>query len=192
MKKLSILVLFSSVFFACSNSNRDSDKAMEDSGKKEAEERNDAKFSKDEEHDAQFVVDAANLNLEEIALGSIAMKSGTTKDVKDLGMAMNREHRTAYDQISEYARKKSISIPSNIGEPAMKDSNEFVNLKGSDFNEKYIDKMVNAHKDAISLYEKGADNCKDPELVAWINAQLPELRKHLDLSMDVQKKIVKK
>lgn len=64
--------------------------------------------------------------------------------------------------------------------------------KGNDFNEKYVNKMVSTHKDAIDLYEKGANNCKDPELVAWINSQLPELRKHLDVAMDTQNKIAKK
>ena len=128
----------------------------------------------------------------EMSLGSIASRSGTIKEVKELGNVMNTTHRNSYDELAEYARKNTISIPSTIGEPASKDSADFAMSKGNDFNEKYVNKMVSTHKDAIDLYEKGANNCKDPELVAWINSQLPELRKHLDVAMDTQNKIAKK
>lgn len=190
MKNLGIIVLLSVIFFSCSNNTKNNEQAESDT--QEAENRNDAKFSKDAEDDAQFVVDAANMNLIEMSLGSIASRSGTIKEVKELGNVMNTTHRNSYDELAEYARKNTISIPSTIGEPASKDSADFAMSKGNDFNEKYVNKMVSTHKDAIDLYEKGANNCKDPELVAWINSQLPELRKHLDVAMDTQNKIAKK
>jgi putative membrane protein len=190
MKNLSILILSSVLFYSCSSNNTNNDQAESD--KQEAEERNEAKFSKDAEDDAQFVVDAANMNLTEMTLGSIASKSGTSKEVKELGSTMNTAHRNSYDQLSAYAREKSISIPSSIGEPASKDSVDFTSIKGSDFDQRYIDKIVSNHKDAIKLFEKGAENCKDPELVAWINSQLPDLRKHLDVAMDTQNRFAKK
>lgn len=178
------------LFYSCSNSNTKNDQAESD--KQEAEERNEAKFSKDAEDDAQFVVDAANMSLTEMTLGSIASKSGTTKEVQELGSTMNTAHRNSYDQLSAYAREKSISIPSTIGEPASKDSVDFVGIRGSDFDQRYVNKIVTTHKDAIELFEKGANNCKDPELVAWINSQLPDLRKHLDVALDAQNRFEKK
>jgi putative membrane protein len=190
MKNLSIFILSSVMFYSCSSNNTNNEQAESD--KQEAEKRNEAKFSKDAEDDAQFVVDAANMNLTEMSLGSIASRSGATKEIKELGNTLNTAHRNSYDELSEYARKNSISIPSTIGEPASRDSVDFAGIKGNDFNERYINKMVSTHKDAIELFEKGANNCKDPELVAWINSQLPELRKHLDVAMDAQNKIAKK
>ena len=190
MKNLGLIILMSAMFFSCSNNNKNNEPAEND--KQEAEDRNEAKFSKDAEDDAQFVVDVASMNLTQMSLGAIASKSGTTKDIKELGSTMNTAHRNSYDQLSEYARKNAISIPSTIGDPAAQDSASFIGYKGNEFNEKYVDKLVSTHKDAIALFEKGANNCKDPELVAWINSQLPDLRKHLDVAMDAQNTMVKK
>ena len=82
------------MFFSCSDTGKNNEQAESD--KQEAENRNDAKFSKDAEDDAQFVVDAANMNLIEMSLGSIASRSGTIKEVKELGNVMNTTQKTPF------------------------------------------------------------------------------------------------
>ena len=64
---------------SCGNNNSKDTKDV-------AEDHNDAKFDKnDNEKDAQFLVNAAEINMEEISLGQLAQQKGSTNHVKELG-----------------------------------------------------------------------------------------------------------
>ena len=95
---------------SCSNDNRraDDDKTAEDP-KEAAEDHNDAKFTtNNSEKDAQFLVEAAEVNLAEMNLGKLASTQGMTKEVRDLGDMMTKDHQKAYDDLSALAKKKKI------------------------------------------------------------------------------------
>src|SRR5215467_2277426 len=104
-----MLLLSVSTWSACTNSQ-----SKEDS-KDMAEEQNKAKFNNPEQKDAQFVVDAANINLEEIQLGKLALERATMDQTKQLAQMMVNDHQKAYDDLSALAKSKSISIPADMG-----------------------------------------------------------------------------
>ncbi|MCX6273858.1 MAG: DUF4142 domain-containing protein [Bacteroidetes bacterium] len=178
----------SSVFLitSCSNNQKPEDT------KDIAEDHNNAKFDNNKnEKDAQFLVDAAEINREEISLGQLAQKSGTTTHVKELGKMMEDAHTQSLADLSALAKTKNISIPTSQtddGQAAYKKLNE---KSGNDFNKAYADMMVNGHKDAITLFETASTSGTDPDIRAWATATLPALRTHLDHSMICQKECSK-
>ena len=87
----SVAVVFALLFLISSCNN---EKKPEDT-KEVAEEHNDAKFDNSKEKDAQFLVTAAEINLEEINLGQLAQNKGIMADVKALGKMMETEHSAA-------------------------------------------------------------------------------------------------
>src|SRR5690349_14414756 len=151
---------------ACSNDNStaDNNKKSEDP-KETAEDHNDAKFSTNSsEKDAQFVVDAADINLAEINLGKLASTKGMTKEVRDLGDMMNKDHQKAYDDLSALAKKKNISITAAMSDDVQKKYNTMSEKKGSDFDKDFCDAMVSGHKDAIDKFEKASKEATDPDI----------------------------
>ncbi|CAN5434403.1 hypothetical protein BH11BAC1_BH11BAC1_03020 [soil metagenome] len=195
MKKLNYLTLaFAtaiSLGFATScsnNSNDESKNAANEDPKMNAEEHNDAKFSNDNEKDAQFLVDAADINLKEISAGKLAATNGITKEVRDLGTAVSTEHQKAYDELAALAKKKNISVPSAMSDKSQKECNNLSEKRGSDFDKDFSDAMVSGHKDAIEQFDKAAKECTDPDIQAWAANMLPSLRMHLDQSMVAQEK----
>lgn len=48
------------------------------------------------------------------------------------------------------------------------------------FDKEYCGKMVDEHKDAISLFEKASTNTTDTDIKAWATLTLQALRSHLD------------
>lgn len=171
---------------ACENS-----KKAEDT-KEVAEEHNEAKFDDTKrEKDAQFLVNAAEINLEEIALGQLAQNTSMMTDVKELGKMMESAHSKSLNDLKALAKKKIITIPTSATDDA-KDAYEKLSSKsGSDFDNKYCDMMVKGHKDAISVFEKASTESNDAEIKDWAASMLPELRKHLDHAITCQKKCEK-
>jgi len=164
-----------------------------DDTKEVAEDKNDAKFdSAKMEKDAQFLVNAAEINLEEIKLGELAQQKGMSNDIKSLGQTMVEAHTKALSDLKGLAQSKTISIP----DAATKDANEawdkLEKEKGIDFDKKYCDMMVDGHKDAIDKFEKAASDATDPQIKQWASSMLPDLRKHLDMAMTCQNKLSKK
>jgi putative membrane protein len=153
-----------------------------------AEEKNEAKFdSRKQENDAEFLVNAAEINLEEIQLGQLAQQNGKTTHVRELGKMMEEAHTQSMNDLTILAQNKMISIPTSPTDDA-KDTYERLNKKtGKDFDEAYADKMVSKHKDAVKAFEKAAEDCNDPEIKNWAATSLPNLRAHLDRSIDCQK-----
>jgi putative membrane protein len=171
---------------ACENSSKAKDT------KEVAEEYNEAKFDDTKrEDDAQFLVNAAEINLEEIALGQLAQKNSTMSEVKELGKMMESAHTSSLNDLNALAKKKIITIPTSATDDAKDAYKKLGKKSGSDFDKKYCDMMVEGHKDAISKFEKASTKSNDPEIKAWAVSMLPELRKHLDQAITCQKKCEK-
>ncbi len=163
------------------------DDAKPENTKTVAEEHNDAKFNSNDEKDAQFLVNAAEINLEEIELGKLAQSKSTVGDVKDLGKMMEDAHTKAQSDLAGLAKKKSITIPASITDKGQQAYNKLNEKEGNKFNKEYCDMMVDGHKDAISKFEKVIAESNDQEIKDWANAMLPGLRTHLDHAITCQK-----
>ncbi len=168
----SALFLLMVTFASCNNSPKDT--------KDVAEEHNDAKFANAKEDDAEFLVNAEEINLEEIQLGRLAQTRGTTARVKELGKMMETDHSKASEDLKALAAKKEITIPTTLTDDGISASKDLTDTKGSDFNKDYIDKMISGHKDAISKFEKASSDAADPDIRNWAASMLPVFRQHLD------------
>jgi putative membrane protein len=136
--------------------------------------------------DAQFLVEAAEINLGEIALGQLAQKNTKNADVLALAKMMIEEHNKALDEVKGLADKKNITLPSTP--PSDEESQALMPKKGKEFDKAFSDAMVNGHKKAIEEFEMASKNCKDEDIKGWASATLPTLHRHLEHSMECQKK----
>ena len=154
-----------------------------------AEEQNEAKFDNNkQEKDAQFLVNAAEINLKQIQLGRLAQQKGSTTQVKELGKMMEDSHTKSQRDLTALAKSKRITIPTSATNDT-RDAYEDLNKKsGNDFDKAYADKMVSQHEDAIETFENATTDNYDADIKNWAIASLPELRTHLNHSIECQKK----
>lgn len=158
--------------------------------KEVAEEQNDAKFNENKQvKDADFLVDAAEISLEEITLGKLAQEKATTTEVKQLAMELQVKHEKALADLKNLATAKMITIPTTLTDDGNDALDKLNNKSGKDFDKEYTDVMVNKHKDAIREFERAANESTDPDIRTWASSSLPDLRSHLDKSLDCQKKV---
>ncbi len=167
---------------SCSNGNADDSKEM-------AEEQNEERFDERKtEKDADFLVEAATINMEEIKLGNLALEKSTNEDVRELATMMVNEHTTALDDLKELAKSKSITLPSSAPEEVMDAYDKLQEKSGKEFDKEYCDMMVKGHKKAIDKFEDASSDSDDTEIRNWASSMLPALRTHLTHANACQEK----
>lgn len=157
------------------------DNRNEKDPKEVAENQNDEMLeTRKAEKDAQFLVEAAEINLEEIQLGQLAQTKSTDAEVKKIGQMMVTDHTKALNEVKALAAKKGIQIPTTLTEDGQEAYKRLSDKKERYFNEDYCDVMVRGHKKAINKFEEAAKDATDSEIRTWASSMLPGLRTHLE------------
>jgi putative membrane protein len=146
-----------------------------------AEEHNEQKMDDTHmEDDAEFVVKAMEGGLLEVEMGKLAAQKGMMADVKSFGSMMAEHHTKIGDELKSLAASKNITVPTALGEDKRDMMEKMTRKTGRDFDEAYIDEMIDAHKKDIKLFEdKASDDKADADLRRWASETLPTLRSHL-------------
>lgn len=179
------------ILLGAASCNNDNNKKAEDT-KDVAETHNDAKFDDKKEKDAQFLVNAGEINLEEIKLGELAQQNAKIVDTKELGKMMVDAHKKAWADLTELAKKKNVTLPAAATDKANDAYKKLSDKSMTKFDKEYCDMMVDGHKDAIAMFEKASNESADADIKQWATAMLPELRTHLDHALACQKKCEEK
>jgi putative membrane protein len=129
--------------------------------------------------DATFAVNAANAGMTEVQLGQIAQQKGTTKDVRDYGAMMEKDHKAAGEKLQALAAQKNITLPSAVSNDMQKNIDDLQKKAGKDFDKAYINMMVDDHKKVISEFEDESKKGSDPDVRAFADSILHTLRHHL-------------
>lgn len=181
--------MISSLFIACILvfTSCGYDQRVEDNTELAAD-QNEAKFDDNEmEDDAQFLVDAAEINLEQIQLAQLAQQNGSTEEIRELGKKIESVHTKSLNDLNALADSKTITVPSSTSHDAQEDYRKLNEKTGKDFDKAYADMMVNEHKDAIDAFEDASTESNDTEIKNWASNTLPELRSSLAKSEECQK-----
>jgi putative membrane protein len=166
------------------------DKSEVEDSKEIAETHNEAKFENSTtEYDAQFLVNAAEINLQEINLGMLAQQNSTNADVLELGKMIEEDHTKSMNELKELALNKNITIPVVSTESAVKEYEELKTKKGNEFDKKYCETMVSGHKNAVTIFEKASTDAIDLDIKNWAIATLSILRNHSDKAISCEMKI---
>jgi len=133
-----------------------------------------------EKSDGDFVVNAADGGMTEVAASQLAQTSATDDRVKNFANMMVQDHTKAGDQLKKLASAKSLALPSAPSDKHQKAVDDLGKKKGADFDKAYVKMMLSDHKDAVDMFKKEADKAKDADLKTWATSTLPTLQMHLD------------
>ncbi len=142
--------------------------------------------------DSNFVVKATAANMEELKILQAGWDNGTDKELKGHAKMMIADHKKLGTKVKDYSGKKGYALPADDngkGDDAVASLNK--KTKGKDWDKAWVDKMVDGHNDAISLFEKYQDKVKDADLKNMITNTLPTLHSHLDMMKKMQDKLGK-
>lgn len=185
-----IFICFVSVLLLVSCDNRKDPKEAAEERNEEMDEQVEGDLNK--ERDEDFLIKAAEINLEEIRLGELAQQKGSAPDVKELANMLVESHTKAMNDLKSLANSKSIAIPTSTTDK-VQDAYDKLNEKtaGNDFDKEFCDMMVKGHRNAIDAFEKAASNAADADIKSWAASMLPDLRMHLDKALACDEKLKK-
>lgn len=187
--------LLVSVLYACSsNTNQDSVSAAREAN---ATEDTTTTFrtvpdlgvdTEDPYSDADFAVKAAEGGLFEVQLGEIAAGRALNQDVKEFANSMVTDHGMANQELASLARQKNIVLPTALSRDNQEDLREFNEMPAADFDEEYIERMIDDHERTIKLFERASSQSPDSGIKAFATKQLPILKKHLEHARSIDDK----
>jgi putative membrane protein len=136
--------------------------------------------SNSKEADAHFLKAAAEINLEEILFAQLAQQKSYLKEVLDLANMLEDEHSKFQFELVKLALKKSITLPSGPSENSKTVYNGLYDKIGLAFDLEYCSQMIKSHEHAIFVFENGAKESSDLEIINWSEASVITFRKHLE------------
>jgi putative membrane protein len=136
--------------------------------------------------DSDFVKKAAKGNLAEIDLGRLAVRKGTSPEVKEFANRMIRDHSKANRELSALAASKGVDVPKSA--PMSEDASalHLKMLSGKSFDDAYIKMMVDDHKEDVAAFQKESESAQDPDVKNFASKTLPTLQSHLDKIEKIQ------
>jgi putative membrane protein len=160
--------------------------------KETAEEQNEQKYDDTKkEKDAEFMVKAAEIHLQEIQLAKLALSVSKNKDVLALAKDAEKFHTDAFAELKNLAAKQLVTIPMSITEDGQKEVNTLKEKSLNDFDEAYAEMLKSSHKDAVEKFEKYATESDDSDTKKWAMQNINTLRSHLDMAIATELKIEK-
>lgn len=125
---------------------------------------------------------AAQDNLAEIQLGQLAAEKATSDAVKEYGQMMVEHHTQATQELTQLARQKGLTLPTDMGEENRAKVERLSKLSGREFDSAYMQEMVNAHTQDVSLFQSQTQQGQAQDLKAWAAQKLPLLEEHLQMA----------
>lgn len=132
-----------------------------------------------QENDQHFLVSAAEFNWEEILLAKLAFRRVSSEEVRQLSQVLENTSRDNKLALGSLAVMKSISVPSEPTIAAQASYDKLNAFLVEEFDVAYCNMIIDAHKNAIAIFENAAHETLDPQIQAKAVAILPGLRANL-------------
>jgi putative membrane protein len=138
---------------------------------------------------ADFVKEAANSDMLEIAAAKIAEQKGNAEEKKFAAQMITDHTKTSSDLKGLVSSGEvKAEIPAKLDSSSEGKLGKLRDAKADDFSAEYDPMQVSAHKDAVSLFERYSKSGDNAKLKDWAGKTLPALQHHLEMAQAMDKK----
>lgn len=145
---------------------------------------NETNESKIDDDGTAFMKEAALGSSMEIELGKYAMQNSQNDKVKEFAAKMVADHTIAKSDLLKIGQSSGILLPTEYPADVKAHMEEMMKLKGSAFDDHYVNMMVKDHAKTITLF-KTAESLKDDALKDYATKTLPILQTHQKLATEL-------
>jgi putative membrane protein len=128
--------------------------------------------------DREFVTMATSGGMFEVDSSQLALQRAQWPQHKDFAQMMIDDHGKANQELKALASQLEMDMPRRMQPKHQRMLDELRETDPTEFDQRYHQMQVQAHDEAIALFEDAARNCQNAELKAWAQKTLPTLRKH--------------
>ena len=124
-----------------------------------------------------FIAQAVSGNMLEIQSSKLAADRSRQDSVKQFAEKMVKDHSEAAERMTEAAMGQTI--PGEMSSLHAQSLNQLRQADEQQFDAQYLQMQVQAHEDAVLLYEQYAATGEQESLKQYAEQMLPILREHL-------------
>jgi putative membrane protein len=135
------------------------------------------KNSKPAMSDQQFVDFAGQTDMVDANLGQLAGTAASSEPIKGYAQKVVNEQTDDFHQLSKAAHQASLKVPSAIDEEHNRTMiDPFQKLKGTAFDRRFVEEMVDEDNKAIAVYKNEAAHAQNLALSSYAEEALPILQ----------------
>ncbi|HEY6475314.1 MAG TPA: DUF4142 domain-containing protein [Polyangia bacterium] len=129
---------------------------------------------------AQVLEELHQSNQKEVAAGKMAAKNGKSRQVKDYGKMLEKDHSAADKKVTALAKDEKVTLAG-----AKADSDMGGMAADPTFDTKFAQEMLDDHKKDIASVTDARDHTPDPKLKKLLSDLMPTLQKHEDTAQKI-------
>jgi putative membrane protein len=138
---------------------------------------------------ADFVREAAISDMFEIESNKLGQQRGSPAQ-KTFATQMVADHTKTSTELKSMVSsgKVKAEIPTALDSAHRSKLDKLNGYQGDDFAKNFASMQVDAHQDAVSLFERYSTGGDNPQLKEWATRTLPVLKHHLDMAQGLDRK----
>jgi putative membrane protein len=137
------------------------------------------------DQDRKFFEHAAQAGMFEVAKSKIALDRSGNHDVRAFARRMIADHSAQAQQLAQLADKLGVVLPDEVSAEQAALLEQLRGVSDEKFDQAFMKVQVNAHQQAIALFQQEADAGQHPAVRAFAAKGLPVLKDHLQHALKV-------
>jgi putative membrane protein len=137
-----------------------------------------------------YLKEAYIAGLFEIKTSELAINKTTNNEVKEYAEVIAGINQRITNEISQMAFSRQIKLPLELNQFQQGKIQDLFNKSQKDFDEEYIQILINNQKWTADFYEKVSKESEDNEISTWSIHSLPTIKDNLERSRVIQKKLM--
>jgi putative membrane protein len=135
-----------------------------------------------------FVKQVAISDMFEIESNKLGEQKGNAAE-KDFAAHMVKDHTKTSNELKELVSsgKVKVELPTALDSSHQSKLDKLKSKTGKDFSSDFDSMQEDAHKDAVSLFERYAKGGDNADLKNWAGKTLPALKHHLEMAQALSK-----
>ena len=139
--------------------------------------------------DKHFMMEAEKANVDERAVGRLALQKSQNSEVRDYAQDLVDDHSKALENLVKLMQKQGVNQPSTLKESESQPVSKLQNLSGAEFDREFLSIMVKDHEKAIQKFQNEANTGQDKDVKDYASDMESTLQKHLDRAKELQSKL---
>jgi putative membrane protein len=138
--------------------------------------------------DRRFVTKAADAGTDEVNIAQLAAERSGNAEVRDFAQKLVTAHQQVNAELTQIAGQKNVKLDTD----ADKDRayKRLSKKSGSDFEQEFVEHMIDEHEKAIKLFEKASTDAKDADIRSFAAKHVDHLRDHLRQAQSLRQTVM--
>jgi putative membrane protein len=138
--------------------------------------------------DRRFVTKAADGGQAEVQLAELAAQRAMNPEVKSFAQKLVDDHTKVNSELMSLASQKNVKV--DVDDDKDRAYNRLNKKSGSEFDQEFVEHMVDEHEKDVKMFEKAASDAKDPEVRAFASKHVADLREHLQQAQSLRQSVM--